>query len=126
MNTVMQRWFEVKEAEAGEHGRVLACINEAREIVRTTCSQDIFVRSAGNVWFCFGDLSILIYQEYGSSGKWDFYTELRMDGVFVQRGRVCWSNGHWAISLRQAEYRLVQSRKITTGSIIAAWEKKQL
>ncbi len=109
MSTIMARWSAIKTALPVEGERIIACVNEARAIIKQQCGQELpeVVRWEGVMISNFKPVVDILATTY--------YVHLL--AVSPEK--------HLNVPLRRAEEALQIATSITTGTIIEAWENNQ-
>jgi len=107
MNTIMNRWKEVKTGLENETVRVINCLNEARSIIKKECGQDMSATGSFPVF----------YSSYSA-------TYLQAPGyVYYMKPDVI--IGHYPGKLIEAENFLEFLKAVNTGTFISYWEASQ-
>lgn len=113
MSTIMQRWVAVKTELAAEGQRILACAQEAENLIEAQCGQfaGSEYRDETRGWAVCSWSERPMVQIL--AGSW--YVQL-IDTSPTK---------HLNVSLSAAEKALVQARLITTNSFVELWERKE-
>jgi hypothetical protein len=108
----MVRWSAIKTALPVEGERIIACVNEARAIIKQQCGQELpeVVRWEGVM------ISISTYFKP--------VVDILATTYYVHLLAVS-PEKHLNVPLRRAEEALQIATSITTGTIIEAWENNQ-
>lgn len=110
MSTIMARWSAIKAALPVEGERIIACVNEARAIIKKQCGQEL--------------PEVVRWEGVMISTYFKPVVDILASTYYVHLLALS-PEKHLNVPLRCAEEALKIATSITTGTIIEAWENNQ-
>lgn len=130
--TVMNRWKSAKKRFPVVAEKAFLALQEAGEIIRKKTGQDIFFKRSGYIFrlkngaqYFENKVVGVGYLQVGNQKEVLLSLEVDGNRVFYGAAEVGSKKSHWNMSLSTVERLIYGLENITTGDILAAWEREQ-